>query len=144
MKMSNHTIVCAGIDTGKRKLDAAIGPGAGELQVANTPDGHAALSAWLYRHQGERVGIEATGEGREAWVWRGMDILDLAGGGTVGDQGRIDPVVLGPLEMEAGIGPDLCGLEDDDSEAVSAQPDDDLMLAAASRLDADPFDLVPV
>ena len=59
--MSNHTIVCAGIDTGKRKLDAAIGPGAGELQVANTPDGHAALSAWLYRHQVERVGIEATG-----------------------------------------------------------------------------------
>lgn len=59
--MSNHTIVCAGIDTGKRKLDAAIGPGAGELQIANTPEGHAALSAWLSRHQVERVGIEATG-----------------------------------------------------------------------------------
>jgi transposase len=61
MKMSNHTIVCAGIDTGKRKLDAAIGHGAGELQVANTSDGHATLSAWLRRHQVERVGIEATG-----------------------------------------------------------------------------------
>ena len=59
--MSNHTIVCAGIDTGKRKLDAALGPGAGEFQVANTPDGHAALSDWLRRHQVERVGIEATG-----------------------------------------------------------------------------------
>lgn len=59
--MSHDTIVCAGIDTGKRKLDAAIGRGAGELQVANTAEGHAALSAWLRRHQVERVGIEATG-----------------------------------------------------------------------------------
>jgi transposase len=61
MKMSNHTIVCTGIDTGKRKLDAAIGGTAESLQVANTPDGHMALSAWLVRHQVERVGIEATG-----------------------------------------------------------------------------------
>ncbi len=59
--MSHDTIVCAGIDTGKHKLDAAIGRGAGELQVANTPEGHAALSAWLRQHQVERVGIEATG-----------------------------------------------------------------------------------
>jgi len=59
--MSNHTIVCAGIDTGKRKLDAAIGHGAGELQIGNTAEGHTALSAWLRQHQVERVGIEATG-----------------------------------------------------------------------------------
>lgn len=59
--MSNHTIVCAGIDTGKRKLDAAIGHGAGALQVDNTAEGHTVLSAWLRRHQVERVGIEATG-----------------------------------------------------------------------------------
>ena len=59
--MSNHTIVCAGIDTGKRKLDAAIGGTADPLQVANTPDGHMALSAWLRQHQVERVGVEATG-----------------------------------------------------------------------------------
>lgn len=59
--MSNHTIVCAGIDTGKRKLDAAIGPGTGELQIGNTAEGHTALSAWLREHHVERVGIEATG-----------------------------------------------------------------------------------
>jgi transposase len=54
-------MVCAGIDTGKSKLDAAIGGGGEQLQVANTPEGHVALSAWLRRHQVERVGIEATG-----------------------------------------------------------------------------------
>ena len=59
--MSHATTVCAGIDTGKHKLDAALGRGAGELQVANVPEGHAALSDWLRRHQVERVGIEATG-----------------------------------------------------------------------------------
>jgi transposase len=59
--MSNPTIVCAGIDTGKSKLDAAIGNGAEHLQIANTPEGHAALSAWLRGHKVERVGIEATG-----------------------------------------------------------------------------------
>ena len=59
--MKKHITKCAGIDTGKRKLDAAIGHGAGELQVDNTLEGHAALSAWLQRHQVERVGIEATG-----------------------------------------------------------------------------------
>jgi transposase len=61
LKMSNHSIVCAGIDTGKSKLDVAIGGTAGQLQVDNTPDGHAALSAWLSQHHVERVGIEATG-----------------------------------------------------------------------------------
>lgn len=59
--MSHDTIVCAGIDTGKRKLDAALGAGAGELQVENSPAGHAALSAWLRQHQVAKVGIEATG-----------------------------------------------------------------------------------
>lgn len=59
--MSNHTIVCAGIDTGKSKLDAAIGGTADQLQVTNTPEGHMALSTWLRQHQVERVGIEATG-----------------------------------------------------------------------------------
>jgi transposase len=59
--MSNHSIVCAGIDTGKDKLDVAIAGAADQLQVENTPDGHAALSTWLSQRQVERVGIEATG-----------------------------------------------------------------------------------
>ena len=59
--MSKHTIVCAGIDTSKRKLDVAIDASSQRLQVDNTADGHAALSAWLSQHQVERVGIEASG-----------------------------------------------------------------------------------
>jgi transposase len=59
--MSKDTIVCAGIDTSKRKLDVAIHASAQRLQVDNTADGHAALSAWLRQHLVERVGIEASG-----------------------------------------------------------------------------------
>ena len=59
--MSKHTIVCAGIDTSKRKLDVAIDASSHRLQVDNTADGHATLSAWLSQHQVERVGIEASG-----------------------------------------------------------------------------------
>lgn len=59
--MAKRTIVCAGIDTGKRKLDAAI-DGSGEpLQVENTAEGHQALLAWLQRHKVKRIGIEASG-----------------------------------------------------------------------------------
>jgi transposase len=59
--MSNHSIVCAGIDTGKLKLDVALAGAADRLQVDNTPEGHATLSAWFSQHRVERVGIEATG-----------------------------------------------------------------------------------
>src|SRR5260370_37505753 len=60
-KMSKHSMICAGIDTGKRKLDVAIRGRADELQVDNMPDGHGTLSAWLRRHRAKRVGIEASG-----------------------------------------------------------------------------------
>src|SRR5262249_46021172 len=60
-KMSKDTIVCAGIDTGKHKLDVAIDASAHKLQVDNTAPGHVALSAWLRQHLVERVGIEASG-----------------------------------------------------------------------------------
>jgi transposase len=59
--MSKHTMVCAGIDTGKRKLDAALKGGAERLQVNNAADGHAALARWLRRRRVKRVGIEASG-----------------------------------------------------------------------------------
>ena len=60
-KMSNDTIVCAGIDTSKRKLDVAIHASMQKLQVDNSAEGHAELSAWLGVHLVERVGIEASG-----------------------------------------------------------------------------------
>ena len=69
--MSKNSIVCAGIDTGKRKLDVAIKGVNGqrvELLIDNTADGHEVLSGWLRKHGVERVGIEASGGYEEAVV----------------------------------------------------------------------------
>jgi transposase len=61
---------CAGIDTGKTRLDVALdialdialGSEDGErLQVSNNAGGHGELSAWLRQHRVKRVGIEASG-----------------------------------------------------------------------------------
>ena len=60
-KMSKHSMICAGIETGKRKLDVALDERAEQLQVDNTADGHVALLAWLRKYRVERVGIEASG-----------------------------------------------------------------------------------
>jgi transposase len=59
--MTKHTTICAGIDTGKRKLDVAIEGRCEQLQVENTPEGHKALVAWLRKYGVKRVGIEASG-----------------------------------------------------------------------------------
>jgi transposase len=67
-KMRKHTMVCAGIDTGKRKLDVAIAGKTDHLQVENAPDGHQALSEWLRKHRIKRVGIEASGGYEQAVV----------------------------------------------------------------------------
>jgi transposase len=69
-KMSNHIMVCAGIDTGKHKLDVALDGRSDQLQVDNTADGHKALSAWLRQHQVKRVGIEASGGYEQAVVFQ--------------------------------------------------------------------------
>jgi len=68
--MRKHTMVCAGIDTGKRKLDVAIDGTAERLQVENTPCGHAKLSVWLRSRRVQRIGIEASGGYEEAVVAR--------------------------------------------------------------------------
>jgi len=59
--MAKHITICAGIDTGKRKLDVAIEDRREQLQVENTPDGHKLLLTWLGQHRVKRVGIEASG-----------------------------------------------------------------------------------
>jgi transposase len=59
--MSKHSIVCAGIDTGKHKLDVALDGSQEQLQIDNAADGHAVLSVWLKRHRVKRIGIEASG-----------------------------------------------------------------------------------
>jgi transposase len=59
--MTKSSTICAGIDTGKHKLDVAI-EGCGEaLRIDNNDDGHTALLGWLRQRRVERVGIEASG-----------------------------------------------------------------------------------
>src|SRR5205809_7658617 len=66
--MSKHNTVCAGIDTGKYKLDVAIDESADQLQVDNSPAGYRCLSAWLRQREVERIGIEASGGYEQAVV----------------------------------------------------------------------------
>lgn len=75
--MRKPTMICAGIDTGKRKLDVALDERPDQLQVDNTPTGHQDVSRWLRRHRVTRVGIEASG-GYEAAV-----VAQLRGDGFV-------------------------------------------------------------
>jgi transposase len=49
--MSKRSTACAGIDTGKHYLDAALHKRSEQLRVKNTPEGHRALSAWLRKHR---------------------------------------------------------------------------------------------
>jgi len=86
--MAKHSIICAGIDTGKYKLEVALEGGAERLSVDNAAAGHAALAAWLKRHRVERVGIEATG-GYESAV-----VAHLRRAGLV-------IVVLQPVQVKA-------------------------------------------
>lgn len=65
--MAKSIMLCAGIDTGKRKLDVALADQAAGLRLDNDAAGHASLLAWLRRHRVQRVGIEASG-GYEAPV----------------------------------------------------------------------------
>src|ERR1051325_4161982 len=60
-KMAKRITICAGIDTGKRKLDVAIDGSSLQLQVENTAEGHKVLLEWLRRHKVKRIGIEASG-----------------------------------------------------------------------------------
>src|SRR5881394_2414487 len=60
-KMAKCTTVCAGIDTGKRKLDVALDGTSLQLQVENTAEGHKVLLEWLRHHKVKRIGIEASG-----------------------------------------------------------------------------------
>ena len=66
--MSKDTTVCAGIDTGKRKLDVAIEGNAEQLQIDNSAEGYPVLSAWLRQRNVERIGIEASGGYEQAVV----------------------------------------------------------------------------
>jgi transposase len=66
--MSKHSTVCAGIDTGKHKLDVVIDASAEPLQVDNSPEGYRSLITWLRQREVERIGIEASGGYEQAVV----------------------------------------------------------------------------
>ncbi|WP_245321921.1 transposase [Bradyrhizobium sp. LTSPM299] len=66
--MAKRTTMCAGIDTGKRKLDVAFDSSTERLQVENTVEGYKTLVEWLRRHKVKRVGIEASGGYEQAVV----------------------------------------------------------------------------
>lgn len=66
--MAKRITICAGIDTGKRKLDVALDGSSERIQVDNTPEGHVELLEWLQRHKVKRVGIEASGGYEQAVV----------------------------------------------------------------------------
>jgi transposase len=68
--MSKRSTVCAGIDTGKSKLDVALHGSSHRRQVANTAKGHEELVVWLRRQRVKRVGIEASGGYEQSVVWR--------------------------------------------------------------------------
>jgi transposase len=67
-KMGKVITVCAGIDTGKHKLDVAIDGSTERLQVDNNSEGHRTLLAWLRQRRVERIGIEASGGYEQAVV----------------------------------------------------------------------------
>ena len=61
MEHDKTSIVLAGVDVGKFRLDAAIGGSAHSLAVGNDADGIGRLLGWLRAHGVTRVGMEATG-----------------------------------------------------------------------------------
>ncbi|MEY9619936.1 hypothetical protein ABH982_003393 [Bradyrhizobium ottawaense] len=73
-------------------------------------------------------------------VWSGMDLLDRGGAGR--NQCGIHFVVLGPLQMERGIGADLDRLKHDDDKPLASQFGDRRLLVTTACLDPNPLDLV--
>src|SRR4030081_994203 len=57
-KMAKGITICAGIDTGKYKLDIALEGASEQLQVDNTLADHNVLADWLRRQRGKARGIE--------------------------------------------------------------------------------------
>lgn len=66
--MAKRITICAGIDTGKDKLDVAVDGSSEQLRVDNTAQGHQELVEWLKCRKVKRVGIEASGGYEQAVV----------------------------------------------------------------------------
>ncbi|MCK1742210.1 IS110 family transposase [Bradyrhizobium sp. 139] len=66
--MAKRITICAGIDTGKHRLDVAIDGSSDQLRIDNTTEGHQALVEWLKGRKVKRIGIEASGGYEQAVV----------------------------------------------------------------------------
>lgn len=66
--MTDHSMICAGIDVGKNHLDIAIHPGGHRLRVAYDAAGLKTLDAFVDEHDVDRIGLEASG----GYEWRLM------------------------------------------------------------------------
>lgn len=64
--MTNTSMICAGIDVSKAKLDIALHPAGAHLSVCYDEAGLKQLDAFLAAHRVERVGFEASG----GYEWR--------------------------------------------------------------------------
>jgi transposase len=125
IKMSKHNIVCAGIDTGKNKLDVAIAGAAERWCFANTPQGHAGLLAWLRAHHVERIGIEASGGYERAVVaeMRGAGfVVIMFQPAQVRSYARFRLQRAKNDKIDAGPGRRLHGGDRDDPRAARSSP----------------------
>jgi transposase len=59
--MEHDSMICAGVDVSKTKLDVVIYPGKQHLTVPYTPEGLEKMDAFLALHRVRRVGFEASG-----------------------------------------------------------------------------------
>lgn len=79
MERGDISTKAAGVDVGKRWLDAAVHGQEGELRVANDGAGHGELIGWLKARGVTRVGMEASGgyerEARQALDAAGFDVV---------------------------------------------------------------------
>ena len=98
--MAKTSIIAAGIDTGKHKLDVAIHGDKERWQFDNNPAGFVGLVRLLRRHKVDRVGIEATG-GYEREV---VSALRKAG---------LVAVVLQPIQVRGYAQAVLCRAKSD-------------------------------
>ena len=79
MERCQSSTKVAGVDVGKRWLDAAVHGEGGELRVANDAAGRAELVGWLAGRGVGRVGLEASGgyerEARQAFEAAGLEVV---------------------------------------------------------------------
>ena len=81
--MADTSMICAGIDVSKTKLDIALHPAGAHLSVGYDEAGLKRLDAFLAEHRVERVGFESSG----GYDWRLL--LHLRAAGVPG--GRFQP-----------------------------------------------------